>query len=84
MAERAATSASETLSLASLEDKLKRSEAKRAESEDNAVRAAIAGKELLEKNAELSSALQEERQRRDGGRRNSNELHAVSFKRDTL
>ena len=65
MAEHAATLASETLSLASMEEKLKRSEARRAEAEDNAVRAAIAGKELLEKNSELSKVLQQERQRRD-------------------
>ena len=60
----AATMASETLSLASMEEKLKLSEARRIEAEDNAVRAAIAGKELLEKNCELSKELQEERQRR--------------------
>ena len=60
----AATLASETLSLASMEEKLKLSEARRIEAEDNAVRAAIAGKELLEKNGELNKELQEERQRR--------------------
>ena len=61
----AATLASETLSLASMEEKLKLSEARRIEAEDNAVRAAIAGKELLEKNCELNKELQEERQRRE-------------------
>lgn len=56
--------ASETLSLASMEEKLKRSEASRVQAEDDAERAAIAGKELLEKNCELSRELQDERQRR--------------------
>ena len=72
MAEHAATLASETLSLASLEEKLKRSEARRAEAEDNSVRAAMAGKELLEKNCELNKDLQEERQKRDDGNHNLN------------
>ena len=72
MAEHAATLASETLSLASLEEKLKRSEARRAEAEDNGVRAAMAGKELLEKNCELRKDLQEERQKRDDGNHNLN------------
>ena len=73
----AATLASETLSLASMEEKLKLSEARRIEAEDNAVRAAIAGKELLVKNCELNKELQEERQRRHEAELRSGTLTAA-------